>query len=121
MKTMKLIVGIISIVLAAFILFQSFFAGIGDALAEEGGTSGASGILVSILMLISGIVAIAARKSRGAGLATAIFYIVAGIIAVTASGSFADLVVWGVLCFIFAALFLLSFFFSPKAKPDNKA
>ena len=68
MKTAKLIIGIISIVLTFLVLFQSCAAGLGDAMMDEGGTSGFSGLLVAILMLIGGIVAIAARNSRGGGL-----------------------------------------------------
>jgi hypothetical protein len=69
MKVAKLVIGIISIVLTLVIFFQSCAASIGDALMEEGGTSGASGILVAILMLVAGIVAIAARNSRGGSIA----------------------------------------------------
>ena len=67
MKTAKLIIGIISIVLCFFVLFQSCAAGIGNAIAENGETSGSSGLVVAILMLVAGIVGLCTRKSRGGG------------------------------------------------------
>ncbi len=108
MKTAKLIIGIISIVLTFVVLFQSCAASIGDALANEGGTSGGTGIFVAILMLIAGIVAIAARKSRGGSIVCMIFYALAGILGLTANGLYKDLIVWGVICLIFAVIFLIA-------------
>ena len=117
MKTAKLIIGIVSIVLTFLVLFQSCAAGIGDAIMDEGGTSGASGFLVAILMLISGIVAIAARGSKGGAIFCAVAYGLAGLLGVSAQGIFADLVIWGSLCLIFAVIFLVS---AIKMKKDPK-
>ena len=61
MKTAKLVIGVLSIVLTMVVLFQSCAATVGDALANEGGTSGGVGMAVALLMLVAGIVAIAAR------------------------------------------------------------
>lgn len=108
MKTAKLIIGIISIVLTFLVLFQSCAAGIGDALMEEGGTSGSSGLFVAILMFIAGIVAIATRNSRGGGIFCTIVYAIAGLIGISMHGIFQDLIIWGALCLIFAVIFLLS-------------
>ena len=102
MKTAKLIIGIISIVLTFLVLFQSY------AMMDEGGTSGFSGLFVAILMLIGGIVAIAARNSRGGGIFCTILYGLAGLLGLTAQGIFEDLVIWGGLCLIFAVIFLIS-------------
>ena len=108
MKTMKLIIGIISIVLTFLILFQSCAATIGDALADEGGTSGGIGMFVAILMLIAGIISIAARKSKGAGIVCLILYGIAGILGIFAHGLYKDLIIWGVVSLIFAVLFLIA-------------
>ena len=120
MKTAKLIIGIISIVLTFVVLFQSCAASIGDALIDEGGTSGGAGMFVAILMLISGIVAIAARNSKGGGIVCLILYALAGIIGVTSKGIYADLVIWGVLCLIFAVVFLIATItYKKQEKPEN--
>lgn len=52
MKTAKLVIGILSIVLTMVVLFQSCAATVGDALANEGGTSGGVGMAVALLMLV---------------------------------------------------------------------
>ena len=108
MKTAKLIIGIISIVLSFLVLFQSCAAGIGDAIVDEGGTSGSSGMVVGIIMLISGIVAIATRTSRGGAIFCTVLYAIAGLLGINSNGIFKDLIVWGVLCLIFAAIFFVS-------------
>ena len=105
MKTAKLVIGILSIVLTMVVLFQSCAATVGDALANEGGTSG--GVGMALLMLVAGIVAIAARNSRGGSLFCIIAYALAGVLGLTAHGIFQDLIVWGSLCLIFALIFLI--------------
>ena len=105
MKTAKLVIGILSIVLTMVVLFQSCAATVWDALANEGGTSGGVGMAVALLMLVAGIVAIAARNSRG--LFCIIAYALAGVLGLTAHGIFQDLIVWGSLCLIFALIFLI--------------
>ena len=79
MKTAKLVIGVLSIVLTMVVLFQSCAATVGDALANEGGTSGGVGMAVALLMLVAGIVAIAARNSRGGSIFCIIAYALAGV------------------------------------------
>ncbi len=115
MKTAKLVIGILSIVLSVVILFQSCAASVGDALVNEGGTSGGSGLFVAIFMLVAGIVAIAARKSRGGAVACMILYAIGGLFGLSAQGIFKDLLVWGVLCLILAVFFLVAVITHRKA------
>lgn len=123
MKVAKLVIGIISIVLTLLILLQSCAASIGDALMDGGGTSGATGILVAILMLVAGIVAIAARNSRGGSIACTIIYALAGILGVASQGIYADLKIWGAVCLVFAVFFLVDVIISRKqeAKQEESA
>lgn len=65
MKTAKLVIGIISMVLFVLVAFQSCAAGLGNALADNGEVSGTSGMLLAFCMLIAGIVGVATRKSKG--------------------------------------------------------
>ena len=51
MKTWKLVSGIISIVLFAFVMFQSCAAGISNSLAENGESGGSAGLIVAIILL----------------------------------------------------------------------
>lgn len=119
MQTAKLIIGIISIVLTFVVVFQSCAASVVDTIEDKGGTSGGAGMLVAFLILIAGITAVAARKSKGAGIFCMALYALAGIIGVTSSGVYADLVVWGVLSLIFAVVFLISTLTFKKEIPEN--
>ena len=104
MKTAKLVIGIVSIVLALVMLFQSCAANVGSVLATAGtDMSGAVGTFAAILLIVAGIIGIAARKSKGGTIAAFIFY----------------LIVWGVVSLVFAVVFIISVFvqhYEPKAK-----
>lgn len=115
MKTTKLVIGIISIILTFVILFQSCAATVGDALVNEGGTSGFVGAAVAVLILTAGIVAIAARNSRGGSIFCIITYALAGVFGVTSHGIFQDLIVWGSISFIFAIILLIGVIKQKKA------
>ena len=90
MKTWKLVSGILSIVLFVVVSFQSCAAGLGNALSENGESSGSGGILVAILMLSGGIVSIATKKSKGKG----------GNIALIVLFGLAALNIWAFWCLI---------------------
>jgi len=116
MKTGKLVIGILSIVLSVFVMFQSCAASLGDAMENAGGTSGGIGFFVAVLLLAAGIVAIAARASKGGSIAAAIIYGLAGVLGLTSSGIFADLKIWGALSLIFCVIFVISIFTQFKEK-----
>ena len=108
MKTARLSIGIISIVLFAVILFQSCAAGLGEALegTEEG--SGSLGTMVAFCFLIAGIVGVCTRKGVGGGFVSAAIYALGGLCGLAGSGtSFGDLVIWGSLSLIFAVIFII--------------
>ncbi len=104
MKTAKLVIGIISIVLFLLIAFQSCAAGIGNAIEDNGETSGSAGIIVAVCMLVAGIVAIATRKGIAGGFVSGGFYAFGGIIGITNYGSYSDLLIWSIVSFIFATV-----------------
>ena len=114
MKTTKLIVGIISMVLFVIIAFQSCAAGIGNALEGNGEVSGSAGILLAFAMLIAGIVGVCTRNSKGGGIVAGIFYAIGGLIAIANVGSYTDLKIWAIISFIFAAIFLVGSFAQKK-------
>ena len=119
MKTARLCIGIISMVLFLVIMFQSCAAGIGEALTgdESGGAS--SGVFVALLMLIAGIVGVCTRKGVAGAYVTAAFYALAGIIGISSIGSiFADLVIWGVVSLIFAVVFVCGGILTKKANQN---
>lgn len=109
MRTWKLVSGILSCVLFAFVSFQSCAAGLSNALSENGERSGTSGLFLAFLMLVGGIVSIAVRKStgRGGNIAIIIIDTLAALIGYSGAGSFADLKVWSTWCLICAVLALV--------------
>lgn len=109
MKTTKLVLGIISIVLSVFVLFQSCAAGLGNALSENGESSGSAGAILAICLLVAGIVGIATRNGKAGGAYTAGgFYIVGGILGFANAGTlYQDLYIWSVLCIIFGIVFIV--------------
>lgn len=108
MKTSRTVIGIISIILFVLITFQSCAAGLGNALAENGESSGSAGLFLALCMLIAGIVGVATRKSKGGAITSGCFYAIGGLIGIANVGSYGDLKIWSVLSFIFAAVFIIT-------------
>lgn len=103
---MKKVIGVISIVLFLIVSLQSCVAGLGNTITENGEVSGTAGIMLSIFMLIGGIIAIVSRTSKGMTIAAIVFYVLGGLIGISNVGTYADLKIWSILSFIFAALIL---------------
>ena len=107
MKTAKLVIGIVSIVLFVFIAFQSCAAGMSNALEANGEMSGTAGLLTGILMMTAGIIGIATRNGKKGGAYTAGgFYVAAAAIGFFNAGSYGDLKIWAVLSLIFGIVFI---------------
>lgn len=122
MKTTKLVLGILTIIISCFVLFQSCAAGVANTLEENGESSGSGGAFVAFLMLAGAITMISGRKSTGKGpsIAGVVIFLIAALIAFTSAGSvFKDLIVWGVLCLILAAINLIAAKRSKKSDDDD--
>ena len=115
---LRLVLGILSIVISAVVGFQSCAAGIGISEAES--SSGAGGLFTGFFLLAAGIVAIAARKTKGGTIASIILYALAAIFAfANLSENFGDLVVWAVLSVIFAVVLVITLFLKEKDSSDE--
>ena len=108
MKTTRLILGIITIVLFVIILFQSCAAGIVNTVGKSSDAGGSAGIFVAFLSLIAGIIAVAARSSAGGSMTAGAFYMITAITGISNSNVYKDLSVWGGLYFIFSLFFIIS-------------
>lgn len=108
MKTTKLVIGILMIVFSVFIFFQASMAGLGNAVAANGQTSGSSGIFLAIMYLASGIVYICTRNKEkmGGDIAGLVMMILASMMGFNA-GSYSDLVIWSWLAFIIGVGFFI--------------
>lgn len=123
MKTWKLVSGILSIVLFLVVAFQSCAAGLGNAITENGESSGSAGILLAILMLAGGIVSVAVRKSneKGGNIALMVLFGIAFAVGFTNAGSFSDLKVWSVWCLINAILALFAIIKKKPVEPSKES
>lgn len=113
-KTTRMIIGIISMVLFVIISLQSCVAGIGNTISDNGEVSGSAGIMLAACMLIAGIIAVAARKTKAGAITALCFYAFGGLIGLANVGSYSDLKIWSVLSLIFAAILLITLFIKPK-------
>ncbi len=115
MKTAKLVIGVVSMVLFVIIAMQSCAAGISNSLEGSGEVSGTAGLLLGICMLIAGIVGTATRKGKRGGAFTAGgFYLAGGILGFANAGSYSDLYIWSVISVVFGLFFIIGTVISGK-------
>lgn len=120
---MKKVIGIISIVLFAIITFQSCAAGAYNALSNNKEVSGTAGFVLALFMLIAGIIALVSKFSKGMTITSIVFYALGGLIGIANVGHYKDLMIWSVLSFIFAALFIFHIIKNKdkyNTKPESK-
>jgi len=113
-KTLKLIIGILSCVLFMLIMFQSCSITVLSSVADPSDYSGAVGMIVAVLLLCAGITGIAGRNSRGGTIGAGVLYVLGGLFGFTGMATYPDLQIWSWICIVFGAVFLLSL-----AVPDN--
>ena len=112
MKTAKIVMGIISIVLSVQIYFTAKSLRVLEIMENTLDLGGTTGYWVAVLMFLLGIVTIVARSSRGGSAFCMFGYMLTGYLGITYNGIYEDLVFWGALCLFFAVLFL-AFIFCP--------
>ena len=116
----RLTIGVISIILFVFIVCQSCTVGINNALEENGADSGSMGFWLAMFMLIAGIVGICTRNSSskvGAIISTLLYWF-ASLYSIGESKTYPDIVVWGVISFIFGVIFLICAIKTKKNKAN---
>ncbi|MGX7243505.1 hypothetical protein ACWOC1_01500 [Enterococcus quebecensis] len=109
MKTTKLVIGVISIILSLLLLFQSSIAELVNDIENKAETDRITGMLLAFSLLVAGIVAITTKNSSGNGnFIAAGFYI---------AGGYGNLYIWTVLSIIFGAVFVIG---DPKIRKNNQ-
>ena len=120
MKTWKLVSGILSIILFVLVSFQSCAAGLGNAIAETGESSGSAGLLVAIMLLAGGIVSISTRKgSKGGNIALIVLFGLGALVGFAMAGSFGDLNIWAGWCLINAIVAIISLVKGKKMQDEE--
>ena len=122
MKTTKLVLGILGLIFSIIIMLQSCAAGVVNALEDNGDVGGFAGYLVAFLMIAGSIVMISTRNAEGKGgsVAVIILLALAGFIAVTNAAVYKDLTIWGIFCFICAAVSLLSVLLKKRVRKPSE-
>lgn len=120
MKTVKLIIGIISIALFGVIFFQSCAVGIGHAFQGNGETSSNAGFILAICILIAGIAGAITRKTVIGGYISGGIYAAGGIIGIVNHGSYTALIFWSVLSLVFAAVFIVGSIMTRRRGAETK-
>lgn len=122
MKTAKLVIGIISMVLSVFVLFQSCAAGLVNSIESNGEISGSAGVLVAACFIIAGIVGVATRQStrKGGSLTAAGFYLAAALFGGTLAGNYSDLYFWAFLAWAFSAVYIVDAFYDDDVWEEIK-
>lgn len=118
MRTVKLILGILSLVLFIVIMLQSCAVGVVNSIDDNtSDLSGGGGTLLAFIMLIAGIIGVVARDSRTGSLVAGIFYLVGALIGFVSLGTYGDLVVWSVVSLAFGVVFVISALRMGKGRP----
>ena len=106
MKTTKLVIGIISIVLCCICFLQACALSIAESLMDDN-VGAAAGILVSFCMLIAGIITISTRNGGKGGYAAGGFYLAGAYIAFNnLENGYADLEIWMILSATFGIVMI---------------
>lgn len=122
MKTTKLVVGILQILMAVMILVQSCAVGASHAMEDKTSDAGGSvGFIVAILFLATGITYLASRKSLklGGDIAGLIMMLIAWVMGIVNAHDYQDLLIWGWLAFIIGVGFFVWHFMVNKKAKDN--
>ena len=122
-STGKLVIAIISMVLFFVISLQSCAAGVSNALKNNDATSGSSGFLCGLLILIGGIVTVSTRnsKEKAGSIVAIILYWLAAIATLDTGDTYPDLPIWGSVAFAFGLVNLGSAILeNPKYKEPKK-
>ena len=106
----RLVIGILSLVLSPFIIFQSFAVGVVNTIGGTGDIGGTAGVMVALLFIVCGIVGISTRNSRSKAGAFVCFalYILGGLLGIGNSAVYTDLEIWGWLAIVFAIVYLIA-------------
>ena len=115
MKTVRLIIGILSCALVLIVMFQTCTATVLTSMDNTDDLSGAGGAVFGIMLLTAGITAIAGRKSKKATIAASILYLLAALIGFGSKGVYKDLQVWSYVALGFGIVFIISAFIKSES------
>lgn len=120
LRTARLTISIISIILFFIVILQSCAVGIINTWDGNGESTGTLGFLLSVCFLVGGIVGIAGRSSKNAVITTGCFYGIGGLLSFLGStDSYGDLIIWAVAAIGFSVVFFYAAL--SRTYPSNAA
>lgn len=118
MRTAKLVLGILSLILFIIIMLQSCAVGVVNSIDENSSDlSGGAGTLLAFVMLVAGIIGVVARDSKRGSMTAGILYAAGALIGFAGHGTYGDLAIWSVVALVFGVVFILSSLRMPGARP----
>lgn len=117
-QTAKLIIGILSFVLFAFVSFQSCAVSLATSLGSGDSIAGSCGIISALCFCVAGIIAIVARKqgTKTINYVCAGFYWAVYFFSRFGMDDYPDLELWGYISFAFGCVFILTVAKTKKEK-----
>ncbi len=110
MKTVKCIIGILSILISAVIALQTYALGLVTRMAGDllGGLGIMTGTFMSAVFLIGGLIGFIACDVKTGGIIAGIIFLVGAAIGFYKMSQYVDLIVWAITAAVWCAAFLLS-------------
>ena len=105
-ESVRLAMGVLSIVLFIVIFIQSCAAGVVNSMNHSKDVGGSAGLIVGILAMAAGIVGIVNRRNGKGSIIAGAIYILGGLLGVGNSDVYQDLSIWGTLFFAFGVYFI---------------
>jgi uncharacterized membrane protein HdeD (DUF308 family) len=120
MNSLKLFIGVLSVALSQIVMNQSFALFQIHALLRSESVSAATGLVVSVLMMMSGIFLIISKEKKHPFSGTIVLYLAAGLNGVRGYDElYDDLMYYAILCFIFAAVLIIFGIIESKRQPKS--
>ncbi len=116
MQTVKIIIGILSILIAAVAALQTYALGVITNVAGDllGGLGLMTGTVTAAIFLIGGLLGIITCDNKIGGIVTGIIFLGGSVVGFYKMGDYRDLIVWAIAAAVFFVVFLLGSFLTKQ-------
>lgn len=104
---MKKIIGVLSVLLSAIVIFESITSGSGNVLSNNRGGIRTGAIILVICMLVAGILTLKSKDNRRILIIAIALFISSGITGLANISIYVDLQIWSILNIIFGGVLML--------------
>ena len=109
MKTVKIIIGILSILIAAVAALQTYALSVITNVAGDliGGLGTMTGTVTAAIFLIGGLLGIITCDNKISGIITGIIFLGGAVVGFYKMSEYGDLIIWAIAAAVFFVVFLL--------------